>query len=172
MFEVIDIENYPHIIKYDKSKLVLLDAIENKLDGCKKVNYSTLEQLSALWDIECKKQDLRFYNWEEFYRFYNKVKDDNSIHHEGWVFEDNSGFMFKYKLPYYKFWKFMRSIKDAIVKGRQIRQTFKNSYEVEVINFMRSIDVDKLNDMSIIDVRDMFLKTKYFEGPCLEPQGD
>lgn len=170
VFEVIDIETDPHIIKYDKSKLVLLDAIENKLDGCKKLNYSTLEQLSALWDIECKKQDLRFYNWEDFYKFYNKIKEDKSIHHEGWVFEDKNGFMFKFKTPYYKFWKYMRSIKDLISKGRQIRQTFKDAYEVDIINFMKSIDQIELSKMSIIEVRDRFIKERYFEGPCLEPQ--
>ena len=134
------------------------------------MNYSTLEQLSALWDIECKKQDLRFYNWEDFYKFYNKIKEDKSIHHEGWVFEDKNGFMFKFKTPYYKFWKYMRSLKDLIVKGRQIRQTFKDAYEVDIINFMKSIDQIELSEMSIIEVRDRFIKEKYFEGPCLEPQ--
>ena len=172
IFEVIDIENDPHIIKYDKSKIILLDIIENKLEGGKRLNYFTLEHIATLWDIEYKKLDVSFMNWEEFYRFYNDVKDDKSIHHEGWVFEDANGFMFKYKTSYYRFWKFMRSIKDAIVKGRQIRQTFKDTYEVEVINFMRSLNVEDLDKMSVIDVRDKYLKEKYFEGPCLEPQNN
>lgn len=170
VFEVIDPINDPHIIKYKESKLVLLDIIENRLDKCEKIKYKELQQFSIDWNIECKKEDLKFENWEEFFRFYNSIKDDKSIHHEGWVFEDQNQFMFKYKTAFYKYWKYMRSIKDAIVKGRNIKQVFSSQDEVEIINFMKSIDIEKLNKMSIIEVRDKFLEQKY-DGTWL-PQGE
>ena len=50
-FEVIDIFNDPHIIKYDKSKIVLLDIIFNDLQfGCVN-NYNLLNRLEETHGI-------------------------------------------------------------------------------------------------------------------------
>lgn len=153
VFEVIDINKDPHIIKYDKSKLVLLDIIENNLKDFKRVDYSTLVQLSSLFDVECKKKDLIFENWNELNEFLNKSENDFSIKHEGWVFEDQNNFMFKFKTLYYKYWKHLRTIKGSIVKDRYLQY---DNEDQNIINFMKSIDIEKLNNMSIIEIRDLF----------------
>lgn len=155
VFEVIDIDKDPHIIKYDKSKLVLLDEIENNLKEFKHIYYETLEYVSNLYGFECKKRDLIFENWNALNEFLNKCENDFSIKHEGWVFEDQNNFMFKYKTPYYRYWKYLRSIKDSITKGR-IKQ-YEN-VDQNIIDFIQSINIEKLNNMSIIELRDLFEK--------------
>ena len=42
--------------------------------------------------------------------------------------------------------------------------------KVEIINFMKTIDIEELNKMSIIEVRDKFLREKYAGTWC--PQGE
>lgn len=158
IFEVIDPVNDPHIIEYKEEQLVLLDIVKNELNGCHKLKYDDLKALSRFWCIECKEIEGNILDKGDFMRFYNDVSQNYSITHEGWVFEDKNGFMFKFKTPFYKFWKYMRSMKDAIVKGRNIRQTFVTADETKVISFMRTIDLEELDKMSIIDVRKKYLE--------------
>lgn len=153
VFEVIDIDKDPHIIKYDRSKLVLLDKIENDLKDFKHTQYCCLCYISDLFGIECKEMDLVFENWNELNEFLNKYENDFSIKHEGWVFEDQNNFMFKFKTPYYKYWKYLRSIKDSIAKGRDKQY---EGTEQKIIDFMKNMDIEKLNNMSIIELRDLF----------------
>ena len=155
VFEVIDIDKDPHIIKYDKSKLVLLDIIENNLKDFKHTPYWCLEYISNLFDIEIKKKDLEFENWNKLNEFLNKIENDFSIKHEGWVFEDQNNFMFKFKTPYYNFWKHMRTYKDLIVKNRLNENSIdKDSYQI--INIMKNIDTEVLKTLPIIKIREIY----------------
>lgn len=108
VFEVIDVENDPHIVEYDKSHIVLLDAIKNKLQFEKEKDTNVLKDIASMVGCDCKKKELVFNDWQEFYDWYKNAKDDLSIQHEGWVFEDNNGFMFKFKSKWYSDWKYIR----------------------------------------------------------------
>ena len=160
IFEVIDKYEDPHIIEYDESKMVLLDIVKNWLFKYENLKYEELVTLSQEWHLNLKKSLGTIENWNDLRRKLDEEQTNDKKHIEGYVFVDQNNFMFKFKTPFYKFWKYMRSIKDAIVKDRNIRQTFINKLETDVILFMKNMDKEKLNNMSIIDVRNEFYKEK------------
>lgn len=160
IFEVIDKYEDPHIIEYDESKMVLLDIVKNWLFKYENLKYEELVTLSQEWHLNLKKSLETIENWNDLRRKLDEEQTNDKKHIEGYVFVDQNNFMFKFKTPFYKFWKYMRSIKDAIVKDRNIRQTFINKLETDVILFMKNMDKEKLNNMSIIDVRNEFYKEK------------
>ena len=127
VFECIDIEKDPHIIKYEKSKLVLLDAIYNTLEF-KTVPYDNLVDF-AKTKIGCPVKELayEFKSWEDFRDLYMEVQDEdyqyNGNYIEGFVFIDAAGFMTKCKTGYYNFWKFMRSVADSTLRSGYYRRT-------------------------------------------------
>ena len=166
VFEVVSPEYDPHIIKYDKEHLYLLDFIENKLDLdthnidlefsenlMKKVEFSS--------DLLTKKEELtRLENYDELYNFLHE-KTMSLEEFEGYVLCDNSGFMFKFKLPYYNLWKTRRAwlerYRSALVKGRKVEVTEKDEHR-HFKKFLLKLGKDKLQELSIIDVRELYEK--------------
>ena len=120
VFECIDVENDPHIIKYEKSTLVLLDAIYNKLNF-ETVPYGDLVDL-AKTKIGCPVKELAYTikDYDEFRDLVNRANDEdfkyNGNYIEGFVFVDQNGFMTKLKTNYYTFWKHMRSVADSTLR--------------------------------------------------------
>ncbi len=120
VFECIDVENDPHIIKYEKSTLVLLDAIYNKLNF-ETVPYDNLVDF-AKTKIGCPVKELAYTikDYDEFRDLVNKANDEdfkyNGNYIEGFVFVDQNGFMTKLKTNYYTFWKHMRSVADSTLR--------------------------------------------------------
>lgn len=136
VFEVIDPINDPHIVEYQHEDIVLLDIIFNDYDF-KHVGYSEIETIGKLYNLHYKKCVATISNWEEFELFlytYNYYK-----HMEGFVIEDSNGFMFKVKLPWYKFWKSLRGMIPAICKGKSVN---------DIHNFKERCD----NDNILMDV--------------------
>lgn len=127
VFECVDIEKDPHIIKYEKSTLVLLDAIYNNLEF-KTVSYDNLVDF-AKTKIGCPVKELAYEvkSWEEFRDLYMEAQDEeyryNGNYIEGFVFEDATGFMTKCKTGYYNFWKFMRGVADSTLRSGHYRRT-------------------------------------------------
>lgn len=123
VFEVIDIDNDPHIIKYDKSKLVLLDIIKNDFNF-EKLPYEEVQEVSKIINCECKTIYCEFDNVREFHKWYLDNTDEEDIETktdiEGVVIECD-GYMTKLKFPYYKFWKFMRSLKEQVANKRSVK---------------------------------------------------
>lgn len=121
-FEVIDIFNDPHIIKYDKCKVVLLDIIENTVH-LKKYPYEDLVETAKLLGLEYKEQCKIINDANELKDFFDEIsKDEYKWHNrfiEGFVFEDQNNFMFKYKCEYYKYWKYLRSQIEAMARGKE-----------------------------------------------------
>lgn len=166
VFEVVSPEYDPHIIKYDKEHLYLLDFIENKLDLdthnidlefsenlMKKVEFSS--------DFLTKKEELtRLENYDELYNFLAE-KEKSLEEFEGYVLCDNSGFMFKFKLPYYNLWKTRRAwlerYRSALVKGKKVEVTEKDEHR-HFKKFLLKLGKDKLQELSIIDVRELYEK--------------
>lgn len=154
IFEVID-KRDPHIIKHDEDKLVLLDIVNNELEDTFHC-YEDMRFVAESFGLENKKQEFVFDNWESFYKFKKQQDESYDCKHEGWVFVDNSGYMFKYKSRFYKFWKHMRSIKDSLAARRNIRKTFSSEHEVRVFNLMKSQSPETLAKKTIIDIEDEF----------------
>ena len=166
VFEVVSPEYDPHIIKYDREHLYLLDFIENKLDLdthnidlefsenlMKKVEFSS--------DLLTKKEELtRLENYNELYNFLAE-KEKSLEEFEGYVLCDNSGFMFKFKLPYYNLWKTRRAwlerYRSALVKGKKVEVTEKDEHR-HFKKFLLKLGKDKLQELSIIDVRELYEK--------------
>ena len=120
VFEVIDVENDPHIIKYQKSKVILLDIIENDIKFSK-YDYKLVKDTADLFGLECKELCKTIYSADELSSFFKDISRDdykwNNRFIEGFVFVDTNNFMFKYKCEYYKYWKVLRSQVERIKAG-------------------------------------------------------
>ena len=166
VFEVVSPEYDPHIIKYDKEHLYLLDFIENKLDIdthnidlefsenlMKKVEFSSI--------ILTKKELItKLENYNELYNFLDE-KAKSLEEFEGYVLCDNSGLMFKFKLPYYILWKERRTWLEryrlALSKGKKIEiKDIEKDENRHFKKFLLKLGKDKLQGLSIIDVREMY----------------
>ncbi len=158
-FEVIDTINDPHLIKYDKSKLVLLDIIHNDYEFMREP-YEKVVELSKLINCECKSVYVEFDNIRDFHRWYLENTDEDDLSKEdieGVVIECN-GIMTKLKFPYYKFWKFMRSLKDRIAKNKnaQIRLAILHNAEANYFYaWLKKQDEETLKQ-DIITLRDKY----------------
>lgn len=88
---------------------------------------------------------------------------------EGFVLEDNTGFMFKYKTPYYRFWKELRTKIEKALCTRTLPKPSKCHTSIEISNlesaFLKYIaeridkyGFEKLERMSLVALRAQFLK--------------
>lgn len=161
VFEVIDIDNDPHIIEYDKSKLVMLDIIDNSFDF-KRKPYNELCELAKVFNCECKTIYCEFDNIRDFHRWYLENTDEDNLSHkdiEGVVIECDN-LMTKLKFPYYKFWKFMRTLKDSVKGNRTIKlSSLYNADSNYFYAWLKKQDEDTL-DKDIITLRKMYYKEK------------
>lgn len=158
VFECIDKDNDPHIIKYDTNKIFLLEVFKNQLKE-EHVSYDELFNISCDLQVHLKKKELEFNNWEEFEEWKDKFRQGLSqwdCKHEGYVFEDQNGYRVKFKSSFYNFWKQMRALKDAMAGGRTNKKVYKTKKEIQVVKLMEELGRDRLKEMSIIDVEDMF----------------
>lgn len=154
--ECVDINNDPHIIKYNKNHLFLLDIVENEFEF-KKSNYNEVVKVADYLGLEVKQVAYTFNCWEELYAFKKSQDSSYNIQYEGWVFEDANGFMVKYKTRFYKFWKQMRAVKEKLQQGNNVKKIFSSEDEVRVFNLLKTLNAEnKLQDMSIIDVEDIY----------------
>ena len=162
MFEVIDTINDPHIIEYDKPKIVLLDIIDNKYEFYKHP-YEEVINLSKEINCECKTIYKEFDNIRDFHRWYlentNEEDIDTKQDIEGVVIECD-GLMTKLKFPYYKFWKFMRSVKDQVENNRTLKlSTLFNAEANYFYSWLKQQDKDTLK-LDIISLRKLYNEEK------------
>lgn len=121
VFENVDMERDPHIIKYHESKVFLLDIVVNDMKF-QKLSYEDMCSVADSMNIPHKELGYEIDTWQDFFDWYNEVMAEDYRYNgrliEGFVVEDSDGYMVKLKLAYYHFWKFMRSIAhEAIRKG-------------------------------------------------------
>ena len=158
VFECIDKDNDPHIIKYDRNKIVLLEVFKNQLKE-EHLSWFELGNVEKKLGIPLKFKELEFNNWEEFEEWKDKFRQGITqwdCKHEGYVFEDQNGYRVKFKSSFYNFWKQMRALKDVLAGGRTNKKVYKTKEEIQVVKLMEELGRDKLKEMSIIDVEDMF----------------
>lgn len=152
VFEVIDVENDPHIVKYKESKVVLLDLIYREQDFRKTSDKDRIS-FAKRYNLETKKLYGTIYNKEEFDKFVESMKSlDKEI--EGFVVEDSNGYMFKIKIGYYNFWKKIRSIKESMKKGKEVKGN--TEMEQSVIDFLK-VNPNLLRE-DVITIREQFNK--------------
>ena len=166
VFEVIDPNHDPHIVEYDKPKLVLLALIKNDFNYTS-LSYWMVKEVARIYNLECKELVATINNWDGFVEFYEKAKSEPKI--EGYVFEDDNGFMLKLKTDWYKYWKRIRSVIQAINKGKaphEIRQKYRiTSEDNDLMDFLYEYVFeaqeygfeDSLKD--IPNVRRLFIET-------------
>ena len=158
VFEVIDVVHDPHIIEYEKSKIVLLDIITNDFEFSKRP-YNEVQELAKNINCECKIIYKEFDDIRQFHKWYLENTDEDNIYTkediEGVVIECDN-FMTKLKFPYYKFWKFMRSLKDTVKRNSKIK--LASLYNAEANYFYSWLKDNK----DIIDDDIITLRKKYY----------
>lgn len=173
VFEIIDRERDPHIIRYNDNYAILLDVINNSMKF-DKLPYGSLEYVAKDIGLEYKQHHKTLNNVKELSDFIEQATDpkfrlktdridDDCI--EGFVFEDVDGFMFKLKVAYYNDWKMLRSVANKIFRSGNINftgalQSIESNY---FYGWCRdkfdSLDKQGRRDYSnrdIIDLRDEF----------------
>ena len=152
VFEVIT-KHDPHIIKYDEDKLVLLQAIKNQLE------YETVDYTSLFFvtSVEPKWLVDTVDDWESLEKYF-KLADQSEI--EGYVIEDQTGFMFKYKGKYYSDWKRRRGLADLYKRTYTSKFPFArcvDTLDVEFMTWLTKQPIEKVIDKGIIELRDMYI---------------
>ena len=126
VFECVDMKNDPHIIEYPKSKLFLLDIVQNDMNFSK-YEYDTMVDIANQFGLTSKEKAFEIATWQEFFDWYYDILEEDYEYDgrkiEGFVIEDSVGYMTKLKLTYYNFWKFMRSISHEAIRNGYIRRT-------------------------------------------------
>ena len=154
IFEVIDIEHDPHIVEYHSNKIILLDCVYNQFET-KYFSYNELKLLSEKFDLECKLVYKEIADFPDLIECIYSMESSTLENKEGFVFRDINNFQFKFKLPWYKKWKYFRGLKDKFVRGN-LKQTFTNIEDINFINFLKenyANNLEELNNKSIIDIR-------------------
>lgn len=173
IFEVVDPEKDPHIIKYSESQMFLLDVVKNQIKF-EKYSFEEMCKIADLIGVPHKEKAYVFDNWNDFFKWSQEVTLDgykyNGKDIEGFVLEDSVGFMFKLKLAYYHKWKHMRNVLYQVQKFGHLSRTggllepidnyfygyCKEQYEKDE-NF-------KDKKISIIDFREKFLNEMNMRG--------
>jgi tRNA splicing ligase len=162
VFEVIDPINDPHIIEYEEQKIVLLDCIDRTWDFHRTYN---LYDIAKQFNFVPKYEAFQFKDYNEFYKFVEDVDNENfkfeGEYIEGFVIEDSNGLMVKFKTKYYKFWKFMRAIKEKIAGGHTVNTAwFTSAIQNKVYAFLNEKGREYCNSNSIIQLRKEFESEK------------
>ena len=156
VFEVIDMENDPHIIEYSSSRVVLLDVIHNEYEFSK-LPYAELVNVGAMFEFTVKDIHTTLNSFEELMDYINiiKAKDELTPDIEGYVLEDANGYCFKIKEPYYNFWKKMRKFFEIFKKQGLNNSVKKNFHTENDFKVWNKIVETKFSDFdkSLIDIR-------------------
>ncbi len=117
VFEVIDPEFDPHIVKYHYSKLVLLDIISNEIEFKPVSDYDYYDVVCKFDFFDTRECEPRVFaetieNYDQLVQFLDKWNEVVGI--EGFVLRDSNNFMFKVKLKWYKYWKHIRTIAQQL----------------------------------------------------------
>lgn len=161
VFECVDMENDPHIIKYDKSHLFLLDVVKNDINY-EKLSYAQVVEIAKAYGFEVKKRAIQLDDWNAFRDWYNEIMDDDYLYDgheiEGFVVEDSVGFMIKVKLAYYRLWKHMRSVAQETLRSGNYRRTgsLLTPLENQFFGFCKELYGTENHPTHIIELRDMF----------------
>lgn len=180
IFEVIDVENDPHIIEYNESDVILLDVVRNnfngefyKYDEMRKIMSDIhpsghIKELIALFnDFQALREFLfsmdgmdavGFDSMEDYEKknfiFQNYVNTPI----EGFVCEDNKRYRFKFKTGFYRYWKSFRPHLQRLQMGKDIKTSKAFNAQLPVLRWLEQQPFEKIKNYSIIDLRNNYLK--------------
>nr|DAE82955.1 MAG TPA: RNA ligase [Caudoviricetes sp.] len=121
LFEVINTEKDPHVLKYEKKFVMLLAIVYNEISYRK--HYVEANEVSNLFDIENV-----MFKFKSVHTEYTRKSDIEKLKQiegvEGFVVTDNNGKMFKVKTDYYQICKIVQRFKD---KYDNIKLSARNS---------------------------------------------
>lgn len=164
IFEAIDPVNDPHIIKYEKPQLILLDVFSRQFEP-KKLDYDNLLKVAHQFGLQPKDLHREIDDYGDLIAFLEKQDIDDNLTTflgkiEGYVIEDSDGYMFKVKTAFYKYYKMMRGMQQGLSKGRQPRLGQVMRAELnEFLAFMQTKSREELGKLSIIDLMGEFFAT-------------
>lgn len=165
VFEVIDPVNDPHIIEYNEANIVLLDMIYN-YTHYSKIPYEKLKTFATIYDIDVKKCVYVVDNVREFKDIYENTKSSNYQYNgkyvEGFVIEDNIGFMVKTKTHYYDTWKHIRTKMENALKTGNYKSKWNNKLEEAFMYYLKAKYENKdfdIQQITMIDERNAFERT-------------
>ena len=163
----------PHIVDYnDIKRLYLLDAIPNTLVGVKHhIDPVVSDEVLALLKPYVDKMEgmeitmrITTFNDMDKLREWLKLVNTSSINTEGFIIRDSIGFMFKYKINWYKDWKRKRSLFYLYVRSVKHNHIFDysrcvNLSDMEFIHWVsETIPDNELSQYDIVKLRNMYLK--------------
>lgn len=113
LFEVVNTEKDPHVIKYDKKFVMLLAIVYNEISYRK--HYVAANEVSDLFNV-----DNPCFKFKSVHTEYTRKSDIEKLKKiegiEGFVITDNNGKMFKIKTDYYQIHKIVQRFKDEYDK--------------------------------------------------------
>lgn len=151
VFEVIDPEHDSHIIEYDEKQVCLLDIIRNEFEF-KPYSYDELCKVTSKFVINRKY--MYYIECDCDINHVLRQLKDNDYKIEGYVIRDKNNKMVKVKLPYYKFWKKVRSYLYNIISYKLNFEDIDKLNEFdEMKNILKYAFDNYYSDMSLIDFR-------------------
>lgn len=170
VFENINMEHDPHIIKYISNQLVLLDIVDNNIDIFNKKSYEELVKIAKEFGFKVKEKAFTFNTFEEFITWYKNAISKNYQYNgqyiEGFVIEDNENHMCKLKTQYYKCWKYLRGRIEVIKNKSLTYDQAKCGMNVINYNEMNAFlnwfckNKNEIHTNKIIEIRDMYESKK------------
>jgi hypothetical protein len=156
-FEVIDPVNDPHIIEYKEKTLVILGVIRNTWEF-ELLDIDITPYFTGVENAyECKACELK--DIKQLENLLINSQRTDLVKLEGFVLRDQNNWMFKVKLPYYNFWKYVRGLKDKLCNPKTNRVDLRAKLAQEywaVYEFMLTIPVEELEKMSVIELRRLY----------------
>lgn len=147
IFEVIDPVFDPHIIKYSEEKVVLLDIVKNTFKT-EYYDHNSVATLAEIIGCKAKENTLIFQTPFELFHYIKSFPTNYKI--EGFVFTDSNNYKFKFKTPFYTFWKLIRN--SFARPSQTVRDLFESRYPDEF----------KYIDSISEEYRSKFVKNKQF----------
>ena len=164
VFEVIDPVNDPHIIKYSKRDVILLDCVKNTINFNRLPYEELLEIWNRLW-FKVKEIMIKLDDMQSLRECINSLLNPNSSYNtwvpiEWMVFEDMDWFMFKQKWDYYLQWKKLRGLIWVVARWNNFTHTWM-LINPEMNEFYWWLKEQTLTwEENIIELRDRFYQSK------------
>lgn len=162
IFEVIEPEHDPHIVEYLNPELVLLDIVRNTVKF-EPADEAERKRIATMLGCRSKQLMTTLKSYEAFEGWSRVMKDFDykfqGCHLEGFVLEDSEGFMVKVKLPWYAFWRQMRTQLERLQSGKKAglpALEINGELAREFVDFMRTKSSDELKGADICKLRNEF----------------
>ena len=172
VFECIDPVRDPHIIKYEKQNIILLDIVSNQI-RFEKMPYDTVCLVGRQYGWDVKRKAYEFTSCAELYDWIAEVKREDYLFDgkeiEGFVLEDTNGSMINVKLFYYNTWKFLRGVVETVNKVGYYRNTAALNTPLQNLFYGwyrdHVSDIDMPSD--IISIRELFYREMAKKGAMM-----